>query len=140
MIEGSRHVTENGTSFDIDIGRVRRLVVKLAQGHAAFELNEKLDEDPHTVSFFPLHLLNAAERKQFEEIEDLPMFLPWPEVGSRAMQRAAAGCDLSLGTSDLSWIEVQSGRYRYLTVAYTPVEVRMVLSEYLRCRVAWVAD
>lgn len=140
MIEESRRVNEGGVSFDIDVARVRRVIVKLAQGHAAFELNEKLDEDPLTVSFFPLHLLTAVERKQFEKVEDLSEFLPWPEVGSRAMQRAASSCDFSLTTSDLCWIEVQPRRYRYLTVAYVPVEVRMVLSEYLGCRVTWSAD
>lgn len=36
------------------------------------------------------------------------------------------------------WVEVQSGRYRYLAALDgTETVVRMVLSEYLACEVRW---
>ena len=72
------------TYFDVDTGRVRSIVLKLARGHAAFELNEPQLEEPAYLGFAPLITLDENARLQFETPPNSPY---WPEVGSRAFQR-----------------------------------------------------
>lgn len=123
----------SGTYWLPEITAVNRVVSKLTQGHAAFELSEPMLRAPDRIEVFPLVELNEEERRSFESI---PEGECWPEVGSRAMLRwAAGGPDLVDG-----WIIVQPGRYRYLTAAAQGAVVRIVLSEYLGCEAAWDQD
>lgn len=117
------------SSFEIEAERVRRVALKLARGHAAYELNEPQFDGPTQVAFEPLATLSDLRAFELPPIADI-----WPEVGSRAMQRLAeAG-----GPITSEWIVVQEGRYRYLAAATrVGVIVRSVLSEYLGCEVAW---
>jgi hypothetical protein len=109
---------------------VRKVTSKLAQGHAAFELSEPMFRDPDRLEVFPLPQLSEEERRSFESVPADPY---WPEVGSRAMIRmAAGGPDVVDG-----WILVQPGRYRYLTSAADGILIRIVLSEYLACEAIW---
>jgi hypothetical protein len=117
--------------FSIEAERVRKVVIKLARGHAAFELNEPQHDEPSSVSFSPLSLLSDGQREAFESS---PASSLWPEVGSRAMQRAVEAFS---DTSPSGWITVQSGRYRYLAAVGEGTIVRIVLSEYLGCEVRW---
>jgi hypothetical protein len=55
-------------------------------------------------------------------------FAVWPEVGSWAMQR--------LTECGQEWIDVQTGRYRYLGTADHGCGGRLVLSGYLACEVS----
>jgi hypothetical protein len=114
--------------FQIELDRVERMVVKLAQGHALYELNEPQLASPSNVGISPLSLLNDEMREAFENLSERSFAL-WPEVGSRAMQR--------LVCNEPSWIEIQPGRYRYLATVDAVVRVRLVLSEYLACEVLW---
>ena len=114
--------------FNIELDRVERIVVKLAQGHALYELNEPQLAKPSSVVISPLHLLDNDVREAFENTFGHG-FAIWPEVGSRAMQR--------LVQNEHGWIEVQLGRYRYLATTDAVVRVRLVLSEYLACEVIW---
>lgn len=128
-IRQSRTVTPEGTTiFAVEQDRVRRVVIKLARGHAAFELSEVPDEGPDHVQIVPIHLMNNDTRNDFESPPSFPV---WPEVGSRAMQRLAG-----VG-SEFGWLEVQSGRYRYTAAAGGTIVVRFVVSEYLACEVIW---
>lgn len=45
--------------FNIELDRVERIVVKLAQGHALYELNEPQFAKPSSVVISPLHLLSS---------------------------------------------------------------------------------
>src|SRR2546421_9808459 len=75
---------ENGQSlFNIELDRVERIVVKLAQGHVLYELNEPQSANPSSVVILPLHLLNDDVREAFENTSGYG-FTIWPEVGSRA--------------------------------------------------------
>lgn len=114
--------------FQIELDRVERIVVKLAQGHALYELNEPQIARPSSVAISPLPLLNNDMREAFENLLKHG-FTIWPEVGSRAMQR--------LIQNEHGWIEVQPGRYRYLATIDAVVRVRLVLSEYLACEIIW---
>lgn len=128
------------TWFSVDELAVRRVVVKLARGHALFELNEPHYDEPSWVGFSPLISLDESARDRFESItarRTRPSGpsepATWPEVGSRAMQRLVA----SWPTGASGWLVVQPERYRYLAAVVGGVVVRMVLSEYLACEVGW---
>ena len=130
-IEDARTEEDGTTVFAVELDRVRVIIEKIARGHALFEMNELLD-DP--VDFFanPLTTLSTEQRSDFEDIEPAALGV-WPEVGSRAMQRLLVTDDAVHN----GWIEVQKDRYRYSVSQIAGIEVRMVFSEYLACRVCW---
>lgn len=109
-------------------------MLKLARGHAAYELSEQRCDEPSHFMATPLHTLSSEARRHFEEV---PPSSAWPEVGTRAMQRMA----ISMGNDAViysDWIEVQEGQYRYFAFAAgAPVLVRIVIGEYLACEVIW---
>ena len=75
-------IWENEQSlFHIEIDRVERIVVKLAQGHALYELNEPKYTKPSSVVIVPLHLLDDDGREAFESPSGSGSAI-WPEVGS----------------------------------------------------------
>lgn len=148
MLERSRCEVGGSISFAIDTQRVRNVLLKLARGHAAFDLDEHLKEESATVALFPLADLDPATRECFETA---PAVVVFPEVGSRAMQRMSV-VSVTLESVaepsrvleqqvllEPSWMEVQPGRYRYLATAPEPgsVIVRMVLSEVVGCEAVW---
>jgi len=104
-----------------DEARVRNVVIKLAKGHAAYELSESWHDEPDAYSVRAIPAMLEAERQEFECIGGEAQCL-WPELGSRAFLRA-------LGKS------VPPDRY---SVDWqTGIDVRMVIGEYLACRVVW---
>jgi len=72
-------------------------------------------------------MMSNDEREDFEASAEAGL-VGWPEVGSRAMQRLL---------TDEQWLVVQKDRYRYRTAQDGRLWVRMVIREYLACRVAW---
>lgn len=140
QMAASRRNEGQGYIFTPDIERVKKTVVKLARGHASYELHEEFFEEPDFVSFVPLQSLEDKQREQFEKSPDFSKFAMWPEVGSRAMQRMAANLTHHLvegAALNDGWIVVQEGRYRYLASVNAGRVVRIVLSEYLACEVVW---
>jgi hypothetical protein len=124
--------TGHGARILVETERVRRVVLKLARGHALFELNEPQTDEPSSLFFAPF---SSLSRDVMERFEAAPARVFWPEVGSRAMQRMATS---STGTPE--WLVVQPGRYRYLAYVDGTVVIRIVLSEYLACEVVWPPD
>ena len=113
-------------------GRIRNVVLKLAQCHATFELSEPMLEEPDHCSFIPLTTLNVERRSAFEGMPG-GILGGWPEVGSRAMQRMVEG-----GQSySAGWCIVQEERYRYMAATQGSVMIKGVLSEYLAFEVLW---
>lgn len=110
--------------------RVRRVALKLARCHAAYELNEPQLEDPDHLLVIPLVSLSDDQREHFETPPDTGV---WPEVGSRAMLRLVEGGSGFAG----GWCTVQEGCYRYMAVGAGSVMVRGVISEYLAYEVIW---
>lgn len=125
-----RMMGEDGPTFHPDPERIRRVVVKIARAHAAYELHEHFEEEPVPVRFFPLQMLSEEQREEFERPAGGMM---WPEVGSRALQRLVEGYP----GDRPGWVEVQEGRYRYMAAIGDGRIVRMVMSEYLGCEVVW---
>lgn len=131
----ARTVTESGqTVFAPENERVRMIVLKLARGHAVYELDEQRREEPSHVMITPLHLLTLEQRKHFETH---PKSTVWPEVGTRALQRAVVLAGQNPAVLDSDWIDVQEGQYRYFAIADSAVMVRIVVGEYLACEVIW---
>ena len=130
-IASGRSEGADGPVFSVETERVQEVVEKIARGHVLFEMNELVDS-PLEVWIRPLVSLGEDERSFFEDVEGAAVGL-WPEVGSRAMQRLIVEDSCFYN----GWIHVQQDRYRY-SVSQTPrLEVRMVFSEYLACRVLW---
>lgn len=129
-IEQSKTVVDGQVIFMPDTARARKVLVKLAQGHALYELHESCARAPDYFRMLPLTLMGRAERERFEIPE---VSSSWPEVGSRAMQRLVVGGDCS----PTGWIVVQEGRYRYNASLGEGMEVRLVIGEYLACHACW---
>jgi len=128
-LEASRRVDASGqTTFEPDLARLENVVLKLAKGHAAFELHTVDSEEP-SISLGRLPELDVASRETFEMSPDGCLY---PEVGSRAMLRM-----FEHGVPAASWIVVQPGLYRFLASPGLPVLVRIVIGEYLACEVVW---
>lgn len=72
-------------TWTIDSDRVLNVVMKLARGHAAYELSEPKFEEATAVAYSPFGLLSADSRAAFESLPSPSMF---PEVGSRAAGEA----------------------------------------------------
>lgn len=121
--------------WEPEADRVRNVILKLARGHAAYELYPKLEE-PSTVGFVPLQILSDDQRSAFEQIAGDDEIGLWPEIGSRAFLRAFGKSPDRLPLSG-GWAVVQTDRYRYAVVEAGGVLVRIVLSEYLACEIVW---
>jgi hypothetical protein len=126
----ARTVERGRVIFGVEHDRIKNIVVKLARGHAAFELNEPQLDDPVSVCYRPREELSPKELEKFEAVPSTSL---WPEVGSRALQRLL----ITPGATHEDWVEVQPNRYRYLTSQVSGVLVRIVIAEYLGCEVIW---
>ena len=132
--------------FTVEEDRVRRILQKLATGHAAFELSQPLRQPPTSLMWWPLSLMTDEQKEAFDSVGISPI---WGEVGSRGMQRqVVAQVELrSIETGDPliltlpfnDWVDVQEGRYRYLTsVDANGVSVKFIIAEFLACEAYWV--
>jgi hypothetical protein len=129
-LAGSRKETDGRFVWAPENERVSKVILKLAQAHAAFEYNEPRLEAPTAITFKPLISMDESERESFER-GSLSSLAPWPEVGSRAMTRVV------LGEYQEGWLVVQEGRYRFQISRDAGLTVRIVIREYLACEVTW---
>ena len=134
-IECSKLETENGNEFSMvwepERERINKVVVKNARGHAFYEIGERPCGDPTVVNVVPLVALSDIQKREFEGAGSGEL-TPWPEVGSRALQRLVLGSDLCNG-----WVMVQEGVYRYQVDQGNGTIVKSVLMEYLATEVYW---
>ena len=129
LLKAAQSVDASGqTAFEPHLTRVENVVLKLAKGHAAFELHTVDAEEP-SISVVPLPLLDEASRGAFEAPPEVCFS---PEVGSRAMHRM-----FEHDVPSPSWIVIQPGRYSFLASPGLPVLVRIVIGEYLAGEVVW---
>ncbi|HEX7645299.1 MAG TPA: hypothetical protein VF472_24115 [Burkholderiaceae bacterium] len=143
-IEAARTCIDGQTRFTPEADRVKNVLVKLARGHAAFELSQPCKHAPASAHWVPLALLDENQLEQFESCEDV---VGYGEIGSRGMQRllivqmtvrSASGEEQTLNMSLHGWVDVQAGRYRYHAAEYgDEIRVKMVIGEYLACEVVW---
>jgi len=136
MLDKCKRVDEAGRLvWQPQDDRVRNTVLKLARGHAAYELSLPQLEDPLEVTAAPFVAMSEEQHSGFEDALG-GTIQGWPEVGSRAFHRACGAAPDPL-EEDRGWVVVQPGRYRYCVMQTGGVLVQMVLSEYLACRVVW---
>lgn len=128
----ARKLINGRTVFDVEHERVHGIVTKIAVGHVLYELNISVLKKDAFVSVKPIVNMSDGEASEFESIGNGEL-APWPEVGSRAIQRLVENDD----SYKNGWVIVQAGRYRYAVIQSEVVEVRMVFSEYLACQVVW---
>lgn len=135
-IQSCCRTDDSGTPIWIpEYDRVQNVVVKLARGHAAFELSLPQLDQPNEVYVLPLMAMSDADRDVFENAA-AGEIRGWPEIGSRAFIRACGAKPYADQSGP--WIVVQPDRYRYTVDQNGGVTVQMVLAEYLACVVGWV--
>jgi hypothetical protein len=146
-LERARREEGNRTIFVPEGVRVRNVIVKLARGHAAYELGTPRRRDPDSV--------RCAVLGEMAEAEAAPFYAPhthylFGEVGCRASQRmmileatcaSPTGEQVRVPLFCTMWVDVQDGRYRYQAVEDEEgVTIRSVFGEYLATEVRWFAD
>ena len=122
--------------FDVETERLRNVVLKLARGPAAYELNDPRTDEPDLCWIRPLPTMSADEIELFEDrpkpgVIELGV---WPEVGSRMMSRLLI---TESSVFEEGWLTVQEGRYRYRMNWHAGLDVRIVIREYLACQITW---
>lgn len=115
-----------------ELSRVGRVVLKLARGHAAYELGEPQLAQPERIWVAPFNTMPERSREAFESVPTESLF---PEIGSRAFIKTVIVGERTLLPN--GWQIVQDGRYRFLVSFSEGTVVRIVLSEYLACEVSW---
>ena len=143
-IESAGDETDGVVSFRPEVERVTRVVRKLAEGHAAYELSMPQRREPSSIEWIPISQLSPDDAETWEAPE---FYDDLPEVGSRGMQRAlvvqarlrsAAGDEFVRGFIMNDWVTVQEGVYRYhVSSSDTMVRVRITIREFLACEVCW---
>lgn len=117
-----------------EMDRVLKVVLKLARGHVAYDLYPQLHE-PSEIFIQPLVCMSVASRRAFESLPPGESSA-FPEIGTRAFRQVLVCGTTVYSNSD--WLDVQPGRYRYTVNETDGVVARIVLSEYLACRVKWM--
>ena len=107
MLKTKVTFADEGFKVGFDEDRVKKILIKLARGHAAYDLSEFTFELEPQIQFSELNNLSMWDREQFELS---PILEIYPEVGSRAMQRFAE-------SNEIAWVTIQSNLYRYMAYA-----------------------
>ena len=143
-IEAAKSTRDGQIQFAVEPERVINVLLKLARGHAAFELSQLCLEASSSLWWCPLALMSEEQRDSFDAshvVETLG------EVGSRQSQRLLVTQFVfrsengEESTSDLlidDRVDVQGGRYRYLAIDDgIEIRIKIVIAEYLACEVTW---
>lgn len=143
-IESSKHQVDDQTAFHVDGARIENVLLKLARGHACFELSTPCHNNPRSLRWWPLLMMSAEERDAFDASQVIEMF---GEIGSRQTQRllvtqltlrSPSGELSSVGLIVNDWVDVQEGRYRYLAIhERDEITIKIILREYLACEISW---
>ncbi|MBK5143411.1 hypothetical protein I2494_06705 [Budviciaceae bacterium BWR-B9] len=143
-LESAKYVKDSQTYFKIEAHRIENIILKLAKGHAAFELSQCCYNQPDSIWWYPLNLLSDKQREPFESCHFVEIL---GEIGSRWIQRLlvtefiieSSSGDITMHNAVINdWIDVQDGRYRYLTIHDDEgIKIYIVISEFLACQVIW---
>ena len=144
-IESAKSFSDGQIQFNIEPDRIRNVILKLARGHAAFELSQVRRDEPKSFWWYPLPLMTDAQRDDFDASHVVQMI---GEVGSRGSQRLLAtqitlqslndGGQSTLNLVINDWLDVQEGCYRYLAIDDVgEIKIKIVIAEYLACEVTW---
>lgn len=144
-IEAAKTIHQGRVIFYPEEDRVKNVMLKLARGHAAFELSQPCKGNPDYFWCGPLAELTHEQREEFDAVHIQHLL---GEIGSRNTQRmyileakfqsysSDGEQKLQLVVND--WVDVQEGYYRYLAIDDVGgIIIRIVISEYLACEVGW---
>lgn len=117
-----------------DNQRIQRILLKLAKGHAGFELDYVNFDNTETQIWYEF-IFNISENDLYE-FNSIPTYQVYPEVGSRGMYIIQ---NIVTGDAQIfaNWMDVQDGQYRY-QVSYNDngcISVKIVILELLYCEV-----
>ncbi|WP_221389844.1 hypothetical protein [Dyadobacter sp. NIV53] len=143
-IENSKIDVNNQIAFVPEMERVCNVLLKLARGHAAFELSQLCRTEPDHFWCGPLSSLPQESQEVFHSAHFQQVF---GEVGSRNMQRLLLtqitfksddGDKKNIEVLINDWIDVQDDQYRYIAIdEMGTLIIRIVIAEYFACEVAW---
>jgi hypothetical protein len=143
-LESSKKEIDGRTVFAVEDERLKKVMLKLARGHAAYELSQLRQEEPDYFWCGLLETMQPEEQESFNAAHEQQLF---DEVGSRGLQRMLvthmvirrpSGEESTIGFLLNEWVDVQGGFYRYLAIDDCGcVVIRIVVAEYLACEVAW---
>lgn len=143
-IEASQTEVNGQIAFVPEVERVQNVMLKLARGHASFELSQPCRTEPD--HFWCGDFLSLPEeiREAFDSVHFQQVF---GEVGSRNMQRLLVtqmtvqsdnGEEQNVSILINDWIDVQDDQYRFITIDdMGMLVIRIIIAEYFACEVAW---
>jgi hypothetical protein len=143
-IENSKTEVNGQIAFVPEIERINNVMLKLARGHAAFELSQPCSEKPDHFWCGPLSSLPQENREAFNSVHFQQVF---GEVGSRNMQSLMVtqmtrvsenGERQNIGMLINDWVDVQDDQYRFIAIDdMGQIVIRIVVAVYFACEVAW---
>lgn len=126
------HIEIDGNKFfKFEEERLNNVILKLARGHAKYELSETKLETP--LSYWVKPILTMSE-EEFDIFFSSTIANKLPEVGSRAMQKL-----LTDGNNFYTyWTNVQTDNYMYfVSVDLENICVKLVIWGYLAAEIIW---
>ncbi len=127
MTEANGKVT-----FNVEVERLKNVILKLAKGHAKYENSEPIFDEPTHLAFKPLPIMTQSEIDLFMADSELTKS---PEVGSRAMQNFLIDKNNNVHSQ---WTVVQPNSYSYcVTLSPTKLSVKIIVWDYLAAEVIW---
>jgi hypothetical protein len=142
-IENSTTEVDGKIAFTPEFERIDNVMLKLAQGHAAFELSLMLRDKPNQFWYGLLSSLSEEEKNLFNSVHFQHNV---GEVGSRLLQRLLV-VQLSIQDGDNipfiinDWVDVQNDRYRYIAIDDMGKKIiRIVIDEFFACEVVWESN
>lgn len=146
-LESAKTESDGRVAFAVEGDRIANVMLKLARGHAAFELSQPCRREPDHFWCGPLAGLSEEHREAFDAAHVQQLF---GEIGSRGLQRmqvtqmvlqSETGEQSELRMLVNDWVDVQDNLYRYLAIDNAGgLVIRIVVAEYLGCEVAWRID
>lgn len=143
-IESAKKQIDGQVEFEIEENRAKNVMLKIARGHAAFELSQPCQHEPDSYWCAPLANLKKDDSELFEGVHVQQLI---GEIGSRGIQRmlvtevklqSEEGKIIKLGILITDWMDVQDRYYRFIAIDDVDgIIIRMVIAEYLACEVRW---
>lgn len=127
---------EQGLDYKLDINRLDNILLKLAKGHAAFELSEyNFDKYEISIQTFSRDQVSIKEWDRFNGIEELEYS---NEIGSRSIDNIYVIENNHESIIVIDWNVVQEKRYKYLAMIINgEIVIKIVINEYFAAIVTW---
>jgi hypothetical protein len=143
-IEDAKTESDGEIAFSAEMDRICNVMLKLARGHAAFELSQPCRIEPDHFWCGPLLSLSQEAKELFDSVHFQQNL---GEVGSRNMQRFLVtqlvfnnktSEQQKIGMIINDWIDVQDDYYRFIAIDdMGTLIIRIVIREYFVCEVVW---